>query len=172
MKRVVILGSSGAGKTTLANKISALTGLPIIHLDKHFWLPNWQARSNEEFARRQRPLIASDSWIFDGNNRNTLPIRLERADTAILLDFPRWLCLFRILTRSAWYFRRTREDMADGCKERFSWEFIKYVWNFPEHYRPSLFSALSNFKGQTIILKSPKDVRTFLKSLSRIDTPS
>lgn len=166
MKRVVIIGSSGAGKTTLAKKLSALTGLPIIHLDKHFWLPNWQARTNEEFAERQIPLISQDHWIFDGNNRSTLPVRLERADTAVFLDLPRWLCLFRILSRSAWYFRRTRDDMAEGCKERFDWEFIKYVWRFSEEYSPSLYEMLEGFEGKIIILKSPREVRAFLTSLA------
>nr|WP_321524189.1 adenylate kinase [uncultured Cohaesibacter sp.] len=166
MKRVMIIGCTGAGKSTLAVELAHLTGLPLIHLDQHFWLPNWQARTQEDYARKQEELTRQERWIMDGNNRSTMPIRLARADTVLFLDTPRMLCLKRTLLRSVRYWHSSRADMAEGCKEHINWGLLKYIWQFPTRYRPSLLKMLANYNGTIRILKSPEDIRAFLASLN------
>ena len=91
-RRVVVTGLAGSGKSTLAVALAAKTGLPVIHLDLYFWKPGWVAPSETEWREKQRVVLAGDAWIADGNYHETLDLRLERADTVVVLDMPWWLC--------------------------------------------------------------------------------
>jgi hypothetical protein len=93
MRRVVIVGSGGSGKTTLADELARRTGLPVIHLDEHFWHPGWLETPRDVWRAIQQELFAGDEWIADGNYSATLDERLPRADTVILCDFPTWRTL-------------------------------------------------------------------------------
>src|SRR5262245_33490600 len=99
MKRALVIGSGGSGKTTFAARLATLTGLPLIHLDSHYWLPYWQKRSNDEWLAIVRELLAHDRWIIDGNYGGTLEERLAACDTVFLLDMPRMQCIARVLRR-------------------------------------------------------------------------
>ena len=87
-RRIVVTGLAGSGKSTLAVALAAKTGLPVIHLDLHFWKPGWVAPSETEWREKQRVVLAGDAWIADGNYHETLDLRLERADTLVVLDMP------------------------------------------------------------------------------------
>jgi adenylate kinase family enzyme len=82
-RRVIVTGLAGSGKSTFSLALSAKTGLPVIHLDLHFWTPGWVAPSENEWRRKQRDVLAGDAWIADGNYHETLDLRLERADTRL-----------------------------------------------------------------------------------------
>lgn len=165
MKRVLILGCPASGKSTFARRLAASTGLPLVHLDRIYWRPNWVEAAKEEFDARLAAELARDAWIVNGNYGRTIARRLAAADTAILLDFPRWRCLWRAFRRSALGFGRTRADMADGCREKFDPEFFAYIWRFPGEQRPTLLEELARFRGETIVLRSPAAVRRFLDRL-------
>src|SRR5215213_5064007 len=91
-RRVLVTGLAGAGKSTFSRSLSARTGLPLVHLDLHFWKPRWVAPSEDEWREKQRCVLAGDAWIADGNYHETLDLRLERADTIVVLDTPWWSC--------------------------------------------------------------------------------
>lgn len=166
MKRVCVLGSSGAGKTTLAAAIAARTGLPHLSLDAFFWQPGWAESDAEIWEQTHRDLISRDAWVIDGNYFSTLESRLAAADTAVFFDLPRWRCLARILTRTLRWYGRTRPDMGPGCPERFDLEFVRYVWNFPRDHRPSIEVALDNAPLLTVIrIRNDRDRAVFLASL-------
>src|SRR5690242_8971677 len=97
MKRIAIIGSSGAGKSTLARRLGEITGIEVIHLDKIYWLPGWTEPSKEEWSQKVTEVIKGESWILDGNFGGTMETRLAACDTAILLDIPRSVCVYRIL---------------------------------------------------------------------------
>ncbi|MFT3852713.1 MAG: AAA family ATPase [Ilumatobacteraceae bacterium] len=78
-RRIVITGLAGSGKSTLTVALAARTGLPIVHLDLAYWKPGWVAPSESEWREKQRAVLAGDAWIADGNYRETLDLRLERA---------------------------------------------------------------------------------------------
>jgi hypothetical protein len=82
--RVHVDGMMGSGKSAFARALAARTGLPVIHLDLHYWKPGWVRPSDDEWRERQRTLLAGAAWIIDGNYNETLPLRLERADTGRL----------------------------------------------------------------------------------------
>ena len=101
MKRVIILGRGGSGKSTFASKLGEITGLPVIELDKMFWQPGLHALPPSEWVKMQRSLVAQESWIMDGDlgQYDVLEVRLAAADTVILLDFSLARCAWRALRR-------------------------------------------------------------------------
>jgi adenylate kinase family enzyme len=113
-RRVVVIGTAGSGKSTFSRALSAQTGLPVIHLDVHYWKPGWVKPSDEEWRTKQRSLLAGDGWIVDGNYPETLDLRLERAQTVVLLDTPWWLCAGRAFARGV---RKPVGQMPEGCDD-------------------------------------------------------
>jgi adenylate kinase family enzyme len=167
MRKILILGCSGAGKSTLARQIGRVTGLPVIHLDQHYWLPGWQEPDKETWHRKVGALIAQPRWVMDGNFGGTLVLRLAAADTAIFLDFPTRVCLGRVLLRVIRSLGRIREDMAPGCPERFDFSFLRYVYRYRHDDRSRHLAAVEAFGGKLVILRRPAEVADFLHGLGQ-----
>lgn len=162
----MIIGSGGAGKSTLAVKLGQLTGIAVIHLDAHYWQPGWIEPDKRAWDESVHTMTLKDKWIIDGNFSRTMPIRLERADTAVFLDFNRWVCLYRVITRYIKHRGIARPDMHPGCPEKLDFAFIRFILFFPNVQRPAIYRALKNWESaarQVIILRSPKQVTDFLK---------
>ncbi len=169
MKKILIIGSGGAGKSTLARQLGTILGLEVIHLDIWYWNPGWVETPKAEWQSIIQDLILRESWIMDGNYSGTLDIRLSVADTVIFLDFPRLLCLSRLIKRSFMYARQSRPDMASDCPERLNWEFLKYIWSYPITRRPEILEKLCQVapNQQVIILRKPTEVKEFLQKISQ-----
>lgn len=142
-RRVLVVGSGGAGKSTFARNLGRATGLPVIHLDRYHWRAGWTAPPREQWHDTVDQLIARDSWIMDGNYSGTFSRRFAVADAVVFLDYPRTLCVARALKRIALSPWTARLDMADGCRERLDIEFLRWVWHFPIRSRPRIMDALS-----------------------------
>lgn len=168
MNRIILIGSGGAGKSTLARQLAQTLELPMYHLDALFWKPNWQPVDKEEQIKVQHDLTKQPKWIIDGNYGSTVDIRLQAADTVIFLDMPRTLCLYRAIKRRIQYRRTSRPDMGAGCSEKLDIAFLRWIWNFPKQKSPELYQKINRFahEKQVIILKSPKQVQQFLKQVS------
>ncbi|MGI8641048.1 MAG: DNA topology modulation protein [Pyrinomonadaceae bacterium] len=165
MKRILIIGSSGAGKSTFARRLHKATGLELVHLDKLYWKPNWvETTDKNEWRKTLAEVLKGEKWIIDGNYSSTMEMRIAACDTVILLDVPRTVCVYRILKRVALYKKGSRPDMAEGCDEKFDWEFIKWTWRYPKRSKPKVEELLKRFEnGKTIIrLKSEKEIENFL----------
>jgi adenylate kinase family enzyme len=167
MDRIAVVGSGGSGKSTLARQIGNALGIEVIHLDAYYWRPGWVESPREEWEAIQRELVGRDRWVMDGNYGGTLDIRLQAADTVIFLDMPRSLCLWRIVTRALRYAGRSRPDMAPGCEERLTWEFIRWVWTYPATRRPAILRTLAEYapSRRIVRLRSRKAVARFIASL-------
>ncbi len=166
MKRVLVVGCCGAGKTVLSLKLGEKLHLPVYHLDQLWWLPGWVEDSTDHFDRQLAAVLSQETWIMDGNYNRTLPERLRYADTVIWLDYPRRVCLLRALKRIARFHGTTRPDMTCGCPERFDWEFFRYIWNFNRDMRPKLKEALAGFQGRTVLLETPAAASRFIHGCS------
>lgn len=126
--RIVIIGPSNAGKSTLALAISEKISVPAFHLDQFRHLPNtnWQMRPDDEFKTMHDQLILNDQWIIEGNYSKLMPQRLKRATGAILLTSNRWFRLYR-------YFKRTlfnnnhRAGHLEGAQDGITWEMIDWI---------------------------------------------
>ncbi|MDA8061171.1 MAG: adenylate kinase [Actinomycetota bacterium] len=165
MQRVAVVGSGGAGKSTFSEALGRLTGLPVVHLDRHYWQPGWAALPREEWRDEQARLLAGGRWIADGNYSSTLDLRLERADTVIVLALPRWLCMVRVLGR--WWHNGGRAVQAEGCPERLDPAFLRWVWSYPVEGRARLDAELGRHAGRlrVVELATPKEVRLFLAAV-------
>ena len=164
MERIIIIGCGGAGKSTLARQLGALTGLPVVHLDKLFWHPGWVESAKDEIDEKIMTAMEEPRWIIDGNYNRTLPKRLEFCDTVIYLDFSRFACLMGVAKRVLTSYGTVRPDMAEGCPERFDLEFLQWVWNFNKKHRERYYRLLNERDGiEKIVLKNRRAVKEFLK---------
>lgn len=168
MRKIIVIGCSGSGKSTLARKLGEVTQLPVVHLDKLWWKPAWKTVTREAFDVLHRAAMAEPSWILDGNFSRTLPERIENCDTVIYLDFNRMACITGVLKRVFANYGKVRPDMGEGCPERFSWEFLVWVWNFNKNNRAKIYQLLSNANNAKIyILKSRIQVDQFLSDINK-----
>jgi adenylate kinase family enzyme len=164
MRKVLVIGPGGAGKSTLSNQLGELLGIEVLHLDKFYWHPGWVEMPKPEWRKTIEEMLRRDSWIMDGNYSGTLDIRFQACDTVIFLDMPRTLCIRRVLKRAMMYRNKSRPDMAEGCREKLSLEFILWIWNYPRRTKPKIVNMLeSNAEGKNIIrLRSQSEVKRFL----------
>ncbi|WP_213525866.1 DNA topology modulation protein [Paenibacillus sp. J31TS4] len=167
MKKIILIGSGGSGKSTLARQLGEKLKLEVYHLDALFWKPNWVGVPKEEQTTVQNELVKKERWIIDGNYGGTMGIRLQAADTILFLDLPRTVCVYRAVKRIVQYRKKTRPDMGEGCPERVSLAFLKWIWKYPDTNRPGILKKLEELstEKQVIILRSPKEVRRFLESI-------
>ncbi len=165
MRRVAVVGSGGAGKTTFSRELGRRTGLPVVHLDEHQWNPGWVETPRDEWRRLQAELFESSTWIADGNYGGTLDLRLARADTLIILAYPRSVCLAGALRRAL--LNRGEELQAPGCPERLDPGFLRWVWRYPKDSRPKLDAAIARHQVHldVIELRSRKRAAEFLEHL-------
>jgi adenylate kinase family enzyme len=125
--RICIMGPSNSGKSTLADAIGRARGLPVIHLDQLFHLPNtrWQRRPEAEFIALHDEAIKGELWVMEGNYSRCLPQRLERATGFVLLDVPTTTSLFRYIRRS--WFEPDRRGALDGGRDSVRWGMIRHI---------------------------------------------
>src|SRR4051794_10978137 len=97
MERILVIGSGGAGKSTLARRMGQVLDLPVVHLDVLFWKPGWIETPRPEFERKFGAIIEGPRWVMDGNYSGTLELRIRAADSVVFLDFPPLLCLWRVI---------------------------------------------------------------------------
>ena len=153
MKKILVIGSSGAGKSTFSKRLGEITGIEVIHLDQIHWKPNWTEPAKEEWQAIVNNALQGDSWIMDGNFGGTMEMRMTACDTVIFLELPPLVCIYRILKRVAFYHGKKRPDMAEGCNEKFDWEFIKWVWNYPVQTKPKVEALLEKFQNEKTIIR-------------------
>lgn len=164
MKRVLVIGSGGAGKSTFARRLGERLGLPVVHLDAHFWRPGWVETPKDEWRQTVDELCAREAWVMDGNFSGTLVQRLAACDTVIFLDMPRAVCVWRALKRWFMYRNVRRPDMAEGCGEKFDLKFLHWVWTYPSRSRPKVIARVDEVAaGKRVIrLRSDAEVEKFL----------
>lgn len=165
LKRILIIGSGGAGKSTFAKRLGEGLGLPVVHLDALHWKPGWVEPGKPEWTATVDAALAEDAWIMDGNFSGSLERRLAACDAVVFLDLPRRTCLWRILKRVVRYRNTTRPDMAPGCPERFDPKFLLWIWNYPTTTRPKVLSRLDacGDRIRIVRLRTPAEVERFLK---------
>ncbi len=169
-RRIVVTGMAGAGKSTFSRALSAKTGLPVIHLDIHFWQPGWVEPSEDEWREKQRDLLTGDEWIADGNYHATLDLRVERADTVVFLDTPWWVCARRAIVRGIRK-RPVGFQLPNGCDEsalrrlRDEWSLVWRIWRVRRSERELELRIVSR-QGEHVALYVLTSKRATLDFLS------
>ena len=166
---MMVVGSSGAGKSALSREIAARTGLPLIHLDALFWQPGWVETPRDRWREIQREALAGPDWVVDGNYGGTLEERLALADVVVLLDYSRVTCLLGVIARWLRHRGTSRPDMAPGCPERLELAFLRYVWEYHGRHRASVLQKVHAFgKGDALVrLRNRREAREWLATLPR-----
>jgi len=143
MKRVIVIGSPGAGKSTFARQLRDRTGIPLVYLDMIWHRPDRTTIFREEFDRKLSDILKTDSWIIDGNYGRTLELRLRSCDTVFLLDYPLEVCLASAEARIG----KRREDLPWTEKE-FDEEFRQWIIDFPVSELPRIYKLLDQYGAE------------------------
>lgn len=140
-RRWLVVGSGGAGKTRFSIELGRILALPVIHLDRYFWGPDWSQPDREEWGRTVADLCGGDAWVIDGNYSGSLRRRLERAEAVVLLDVPTWRCLAGIYARALR--KGPAPDRAEGCSERLpTWDFVRFVATYRIRSLPKVLERI------------------------------
>lgn len=147
MQKVLVIGCSGAGKSTFARRLRDITGLPLYYLDRLWHKPDRTHITREEFDRVLAEWLARPAWIIDGDYSRTLPQRLEACDTVFFLDFPLEVCLAGVENRRG----AQRPDMP-WVEEELDAEFLQYILDFGQAQLPAIRAMLEPYRGRRQIL--------------------
>lgn len=162
MKRIAIIGISGSGKSIFARKLSEKLNIPLIHLDKEFYNSDWSEKfSKENWKKFHEKLIDKNEWIIDGTYKSTMPQRLEKADTILYFDIPRWKPFIRVFKR-ALLKKGQALDKPTGMKERVSFELVKFMLTFPQK---EVENIINHSNAKKYVFKSNEAADKFLESL-------
>lgn len=168
MDKFVIIGPSGAGKTTLAKNLGTLLAIKVYHLDRFFWQRDWKGISGDRRVDILQNIVLRDKrWIMEGNYIASSKPRLEAADIIIFLDLPPLRCLWRIIFRHIICPNTVRRrDIPEGCKDKLTLSRMVKVLLFPFREHKRLEKILRQFETTTskqiIRLHSPEEVQAFL----------
>lgn len=170
----MIIGGSGAGKSTFARQISDRIGVPAVHMDTLFWERGWVMADEADFLARVKSAVAEDRWAMDGNYSRTWPDRIARADTIVFLDMPTWLRMWRVITRTLRHYGKSRADLGEDCPERFEMDFLfnwvaRYRWRARGKALALIASDGPAAHLTRVHLRSAGQVRRYLDSLSPVE---
>lgn len=162
MKKVIVIGCPGAGKSTFSRKLSAKTGLPIYYLDMIWHLPDKTTLSRDEFIKRLNEIVAQPEWIIDGNYLHTLPLRLSHCDTVFYFNLPLHICLAGAEERVG----RKREDMP-WSEDTMDPEFRQWIIDFPTQQAPVIDRLLNDCNAgvNVIVFHSREEADNFIEML-------
>ncbi len=166
-QRVLVLGNGGAGKSTFARAMGERFSLPVVHLDRIWWLPGWVNRSREEFDALLARELDTPAWVMDGNYERTLSWRLCYAEAAVFLDLSAEECLKSVRARAEEYRGRTRPDMTEGCEERLDEEFEAWIGTYADETRGKVLRAVQASGLPLFVFPSRGEAWAWLEGFDR-----
>jgi adenylate kinase family enzyme len=180
-RRVIVGGTTGSGKTTLAGQIAAIIGAPHVELDALHWEPNWTEAPADVFRERIAAALTGDRWVVDGNYSVARDLTWSRADLLIWLDYSLARIYWQLLRRTTRRVR-TQEELWSGNRERFRAAFFSreslFVWALQTHWKrrriwPPLLADPTWSHLRYVHIRSSRDLRAFVAQLrDAADTPT
>ncbi len=162
MKKVIVIGCPGSGKTTFSEKLSKITDLPLYYLDAIWHKPDKTHIRREEFDKRITEIFSEPEWIIDGNYKRTIEIRLKECDTVFLFDLPTEVCLQGVTERIG----KGRYDLP-WIETELDPDFKQFIEDFPEDTLPYIYELIDKYKDDknVVIFKSRKEAEEYLKMI-------
>jgi adenylate kinase family enzyme len=148
MKKVIIIGCPGSGKSTFARKLKEKTDLPLHHLDMLYWNEDRTTVSREIFDDRLKNVMATGEWIIDGNYARTMETRIKECDTVFFLDYKTDVCIEGIEARKG----KIRSDMPWIETDTPDEEFVAFVKSFEQESKPRIIELLKMYSSKNIII--------------------
>jgi adenylate kinase family enzyme len=171
MRRVLVMGCPGSGKSTFAIALARRLGVPFVSIDRIYWQPGWREPDLDEFAAKMTAEAERPAWVIDGDyvSRGAGELRRSRADTVFWFDLPRWICMASIIARSVRTYGRERPEMAAGCPEKIDLSFWRYVWTYRAEQRPKLVAYLDGLRPDQRLVRfaARADAERFLLPAGR-----
>lgn len=165
MKKAIVIGCPGSGKTTFSEKLQQCTGLPLFYLDAIWHKPDQTHISREDFDERIVEIMSQKKWIIDGNYGRTLEIRLQYCDTVFLFDLPTEVCIQGATERLG----KGRYDIP-WIERELDPKFRQEIESFAEKKLPGIYELLDKYKAdkQVIIFKSRSQADEYLEKFATI----
>lgn len=162
MKRAVVIGCSGSGKSVFSRKLRDVTGLTLYYLDMIWHKPDGTNILRDEFDEKLRSIMSRDSWIIDGNYQRTLETRIKACDTVFLFDLPTETCIEGALSRIG----KKREDMP-WFENELDPQFRQWIESFRENQLPEIYRLLEKYKNgrQIVIFRTREQADKFIEKL-------
>lgn len=158
MKKIIVIGCPGSGKSTVSRALHNKTGIPLYHLDMMYWNVDKTTVEKSLFLERLSAVLKKDEWIIDGNYGSTMELRMAACDTVIFLDYPLDVCLDGIRERRG----KPRSDMPWIETEEDA-EFIEFIKNYNEQQKSKALELLEKYSDKNIIIfKSREQANEFL----------
>jgi adenylate kinase family enzyme len=161
MKKIIVIGCTGSGKSTFSKTLHTKTNIPLYHLDMLYWNADRTIVDKTIFYEKQFSIIQTDEWIIDGNYGSTMELRIQSCDTIFFLDYPLEICLDGIKTRRG----KPRSDMPWSEKsDEEDFEFLDFVKNYHLKNRPQVIELLDRYSDKKIyVFKNRSEANDFLK---------
>ena len=164
-RRIIVVGCQGSGKTRLSLALGRKFRLPVVHLDVLYWRPGWKESDTPRFRTRVADAIAQPGWIVDGAFSGLgFDLTLAQAELLVMIERPRWLCLWRVLWRSAFARGGERPDLPVGCPEQFDLNLLRQVWRYAIDRAPQVEAERLQYgPGVPVVrLRSDREIAAFL----------
>ncbi len=159
MKKIIVIGCPGSGKSTFSKKLSEKTAIPLYHLDMMYWNEDKTIVNKNIFLERLGAVLQKDEWIIDGNYISTMEQRIVACDTVIFLDYSLETCLDGVKSRRG----KARSDMP-WIETEEDEEFIDFIKNFAKEQRPIIMDLLEKNRDKNIIVfKSRAEESEYIK---------
>lgn len=152
MKKIIVIGCPGSGKSTFSKKLHKITNIPLFHLDMMFWNSDRTIVEKSVFLERLSAAMQENEWIIDGNYASTIELRLQNCDTVIFLDYPVEVCLNGVRERRG----SVRTDMPWVETEEDE-EFIEFIKNYNLQSRPQVMQLLEKYSDKNIFIFSNRE---------------
>ena len=162
MKKIIVIGCPGSGKSTFARALHNITGIPLFHLDMMYWNPDRTKVPREIFQERLENALVQECWIIDGNYNRTMEMRMQACDTVFFLDYPAEVCLEGVCARKGT--KRTDLPWVEGEEEEVEAEFLEFIRSFREESRPHILELLEKYADKQIhVFRSREEADRFLE---------
>lgn len=159
MKKIIVIGCPGSGKSRFSRALHKKTGIPVFHLDMMYWNADKTTVEKSVFLERLYAVLEKDAWIIDGNYASTMDMRMAACDTVIFLDYPVDVCLSGVSERLG----RPRSDMP-WIETEEDTEFIEFIKKFNKQQRPQVLELFKKYSRKNILVfTSRKQADVFLR---------
>lgn len=165
--KIAVIGHSSSGKSTFSKRLAQVYQIPVLHIDKIFFEPNWVERDKKIVETEIREFMRSQKWIIDGFYRKLATERFDEADQIFIFNFNRFKCLYGAIVRRFKYHNQNRDSVCIGCKERLNFSFVLWILfgGRKKDSRQLLKRFEIEYKDKIIVFKNRKQANHYLRSI-------